>query len=73
MSHIVTIRTEVRDHAAVGARRSRGPRSSSAAGTIVRLPEWTYPDVIDATTGQVRHDIYNGQHVLKNVTVTTGP
>jgi hypothetical protein len=28
--------------------------SSQASGLIVRLPDWTYPVVINTTTGQVR-------------------
>ena len=71
MSHIVSITTEVRDHAAVSAacRRLELPLphsgtaqlfSGQAAGLIVRLPDWTYPVVINTTTGQVRYDNYNG-------------
>ena len=71
MSHIVTIKTEVRDNAAVGAacRRLELPLpvlgtaqlfSGPAAGLIVRLPDWTYPVVIDSTTGQVSYDNFNG-------------
>ena len=44
-------------------RRSSAPHSSSVArpaGLIVRLPDWTYPVVIDTTTGQVHYDNYNG-------------
>jgi hypothetical protein len=71
LSHIVTIKTEVRDHAAVGAacrRLSLPPPvvgtaqlfGGQAAGTIVRLPDWAYPVVIDTTAGQVRYDNYDG-------------
>ena len=71
LSHVVTIKTEVRDHAAVSAacRRLELPSpligtaqlfSGEAAGLIVRLPDWTYPLVIDTTTGQVHYDNYNG-------------
>ena len=71
MSHIVTIKTEMRDHAAVSAacRRLELPMpvlgtaqlfSGEAAGLIVRLPDWTYPVVIDTTSGQVRYDNYEG-------------
>ena len=71
MSHIVTIKTEVRDHAAISAacRRLELPPlitgtaqlfSGQANGLIVRLPDWAYPIVIDTTTGQVRYDNYNG-------------
>jgi hypothetical protein len=71
LSHIVTIKTEVRDHAAVSAacrRLQLAPPilgtaqlfSDQVAGLIVRLPEWTYPVVIDTATGQVRFDNYEG-------------
>ncbi len=71
MSHIVTIKTEVRDHAAVSAacrRLQLAPPilgtaqlfSDQVAGLIVRLPDWTYPVVIDTTSGQVRYDNYEG-------------
>jgi hypothetical protein len=71
LSHIATIKTEVRDHAAVNAacRRLALPPpvtgtaqlyGGQAAGLIVRLPDWTYPVVIDTATGQIRYDNYNG-------------
>ena len=71
LSHIVTVKTEVRDHAAVSAtcRRLQLPIpltgtarlfSGEATGLIVRLPDWTYPVVIDTATGQVRFDNYEG-------------
>ena len=71
MSHIVTVKTEVRDHAAVSAacRRLQLPPpiagtaqlfSGEVSGLIVRLPDWAYPAVIDTTTGHVHYDNYNG-------------
>jgi len=71
LSHIVTVKTEVRDHVAVSAAFRRlelpPPRVGSAqlfsgqvSGLIVRLPDWTYPLVINTTTGQVRYDNYGG-------------
>ncbi len=71
MSHIVTIKTEVRDHAAVSAacRRLELPPpltgttqlfSGEVSGLIVRLPDWTYPVVVDTATGQVHYDNYHG-------------
>jgi hypothetical protein len=71
LSHIVTIKTEVRDHAAVAAacRRLALPEpiqgtaqlyGAQATGLLVRLPEWLYPVVIDTTTGQARYDNYEG-------------
>jgi hypothetical protein len=71
LSHIVTIKTEVRDHVAVSAacRRLQLPPpivgsaqlfSGQKSGLIVRLPEWTYPVVIDMTSGQVHFDNFSG-------------
>ena len=71
MSHIVTIKTELRDHAAVSAacrRLQLAPPivgtaqlfSDQVAGLIVRLPDWTYPVVIDTASGHVRYDNYEG-------------
>ena len=72
MSHIVTIRTEVRDPAAVAAacRRLGLPEpvhgtaklfEGEATGLLVRLPGWLYPAVVDTATGRVRYDNYNGR------------
>ena len=71
MSHVVSIKTEVRDHAAISAacRRLQLPPpiagtaqlfSGEVSGLIVRLPDWTYPAVIDTITGQVHFDNFNG-------------
>ncbi len=71
MSHIVTVKTEVRDPAAVAAacRRLALPEpaqgtaqlySGQATGLLVHLPDWLYPVVIDTTTGTVRFDNYGG-------------
>ena len=71
MSHVVSIKTEVRDHAAISAacRRLQLPPpiagtaqlfSVEVSGLIVRLRDWTYPTVIDTTTGQVHFDNFNG-------------
>jgi hypothetical protein len=71
LSHIVTIKTEVRDVAAVGAacRRLELPLpiqgtaqlfGGQASGLIVRLTGWTYPVVIDTASGQVHYDNFNG-------------
>ena len=71
MSHIVTIKTEVRDPAAVAAacRRLALPEpvqgtaeiySGNVTGLIVRLPDWLYPAVIDTAIGQIRYDNYEG-------------
>ena len=79
MSHIVTIKTEVRDAAAVEAACSRlrlpspvhGTHqlySSKATGLAVQLPKWRYPAVCELSTGQVHYDNFAGrwgnQHCL---------
>jgi hypothetical protein len=71
MSHIVSIKTEVRDPVAIGAACRRlglsepvhGTAhlfSGEATGLLVRLPEWVYPLVVDAATGGVAYDNYGG-------------
>jgi hypothetical protein len=71
LSHIVTIKTEVRDPGAVAAacRRLALPEpvqgtanlfSGQATGLLVKLPGWLYAAVIDTASGQIRYDIYNG-------------
>lgn len=72
MSHIVSIRTQVRDPLALAAacRRLDLPEPLSgtarlfegtASGTIVHLPGWRYPAVFDTQSGTARHDTYNGR------------
>ena len=72
MSHIVEIKTEVRDAVAVGAACQRlkleAPThgtvklfSGEATGVIVKLPGWKYPAVFDTKSGQARYDNYNGR------------
>jgi hypothetical protein len=71
MSHIVTIKTEIRDPAALAAACTRlkleQPTtgtvklfSTEATGLIVKLPDWTYPVVVNPTTGQIDYDNYGG-------------
>ena len=71
LSHIVTIKPEVRDPSVVAAacRRLAVPEptmgtaqlySDQATGLLVRLPEWLYPVVIDTATGTIRYDNYGG-------------
>jgi hypothetical protein len=71
LSHIVEIKTEVRDEAAVRAACTRlqlsPPEqkavrlfSATATGLCVQLPQWQYPVVCNLTTGQVQYDNYNG-------------
>ena len=72
MSHIVEIKTEVRDPAAVTAACQRMKLeppvdgttrlfSGEATGLIVKLPGWRYPAVFDTETGQARYDNFNGR------------
>jgi hypothetical protein len=71
LSHIVTIKTEIRDQASVSAacRRLELPLpvqgtarlfGGQASGLIVRLTGWTYPVVIDTARGQIHFDNFNG-------------
>ena len=71
MSHIVEIKTEVRDPVAIAAAcdRLRVPAPSAGAhrlysgavqGLAVQLEGWKYPVVCDTATGQVRYDNYAG-------------
>ncbi len=71
MSHIVEIKSEVRDEAAVKAACTRlqlpTPEhktvrlfSATATGLCVQLPGWSYPVVADLQTGQLSYDNYNG-------------
>ena len=70
MSHIVSIKTEVRDPQAVAAacRRLDLPEpahgtaklfSGEASGLLVKLPDWLYPVVVDTATGRIHYDNYN--------------
>ena len=72
MSHIVTIKTEIRDAAAVRAAcRRLGLAepvhdtvklfSGEVTGLAVKLPDWQYPVVCDTASGQVRYDNFNGR------------
>jgi hypothetical protein len=71
LSHIVSIKTEVRDpHAVAEACRRLGLGepvtgtvalfSGEAAGLLVKLPDWLYPVVFDPATGRVQFDNYEG-------------
>jgi len=72
MSHIVTVRTKVRDPVALTAACRRlglvepvlGTAklfTSEATGLIVQLPGWTYPAVVDSHSGEVSYDNYGGK------------
>ena len=72
MSHIVTIKTEVRDAAAIRAACTRlkldQPEegtfelfSGEARGIAVKLPDWTYPVVCDVARGELKYDNFEGR------------
>ena len=72
MSHVVEIKTEVRDEVAVRAACRRLALPQPTVGTFhlfekevqglgVLLPNWIYPTVVDLASGQVRYDTYNGR------------
>ena len=71
MSHTVTIKTEIRDAAAVRAacQRNRLPPpvegvhelyAGYVAGLGVQLPDWSYPAVCQLESGEVLYDNFNG-------------
>ncbi len=71
MSHIVVVKTEIRDVAALSAACARLGLSPPVQGTarlyegevtgqIVKLPGWTYPVVIDLQRGEVKEDNFGG-------------
>ncbi len=71
MSHIVEIKTEIRDEQAVRAACTRlnlaAPEhktvrlfNATATGLCVQLPGWNYPVVANLQTGQVQYDNFNG-------------
>ena len=71
MSHVVTIKTQIKDEEAVRSACKRlgleeplhGTAtlfSGQATGLAVKLPGWLYPAVFDLTTGQVHYDNYGG-------------
>jgi hypothetical protein len=71
MSHIVEIKTQIRDAEAVQAACRRlglpaavqGPAklfSGTVTGLAVRLPGWHYPAVCQLDTGQLKFDNFGG-------------
>ena len=71
MSHIVEIKTEIRDEQAVKAAcvRLQIPTpehktvrlfNATATGLCVQLPNWSYPVVANLQTGQLQYDNYGG-------------
>ena len=72
MSHIVEIKSQVRDPAAVQAacRRLNLPQpvqgaarlySGSVTGLVIRLPGWNYPVVFDTASGEAKYDNFGGR------------
>ncbi len=72
MSHIVQIKTQIRDVAALGlaTNRLKLPEpvygqaklfSSTATGWQVQLPQWRYPVVIDVESGRIDFDNFEGR------------
>lgn len=72
MSHIVQIKTEVRDAEAVRAACERLQLEPPVHGTaklftgettglIVKLPDWKFPVVFDTASGEAKLDNYNGR------------
>jgi hypothetical protein len=70
LSHIVTIQTKVHDRAAIAAACQRLGFATAVQGTaklfsgevtglLLQFPGWTYPVVIDTTSGEARYDNYN--------------
>lgn len=72
MSHIVQIKTQIRDASALAAACGRlglmapvqgtaSLFSGMASGLLVQLPGWTYPAVINTASGAIQFDNYQGK------------
>ena len=72
MSHIVEIKTQVKDATAVhsACNRLRLPTpvqgthrlfSGEVVGLGVQLPDWRYAAVFDLPSGEIKYDNYNGR------------
>ena len=72
MSHIVVIKTEVREVAAINAACARlqlAPPaegivelfSGQAKGIVVQLPNWVYPVVCNVASGELKYDNFEGR------------
>jgi hypothetical protein len=72
VSHIVNIKSEIRDAAAVRAACRRLGLAEPVHGTVklfsgeatglaVQLPDWTYPVVCDTASGQIQFDNFEGR------------
>ena len=71
MSHVVEIKTEIRDEQAIRAACVRlqlaTPEhktvrlfNATATGLCIQLPNWSYPVVANLQTGQLQYDNYGG-------------
>jgi hypothetical protein len=71
MSHLATVKTKIRDRAAIVAACHRlglavpleGTArlySGTISGLIVQLPGWQYPVAVDTTTGDIAYDNFEG-------------
>ncbi len=72
MSHVVTVRTQVRDPLAIQSACLRlklpapvyGPAKlfvTEKTGWVVRLTDWIYPIVCNTSTGSIDADTYEGR------------
>jgi len=72
VSHIVHVKSEIRDAAAVRAACQRlglpapvqGTTrlfSGEVTGLAIQLPDWQYPVVADLASGQIRYDNFSGR------------
>ena len=72
MSHLVTVKTQVRDPIAIqsACERLKLPApvygtarlfTSEATGWQVKLPEWLYPVICETDRGEVKFDNFNGR------------
>ena len=72
MSHVVMVKTQIRDATAVRAacQRLALPEpvqgrtklfDGEATGLAIQLPDWTYPVVADLTSGELRYDNFGGR------------
>ena len=72
MSHLVSIKTEVRDLLAIRSTcrrlQLREPYEDTvqlfgepATGVVVDLPDWRYPIVCEIGTGKIRYDNFQGR------------
>ena len=71
MSHVVTIKTQVREPIAIqsACERLKLPApvhgtaklfTSQATGWQIKLPDWLYPVVCETVSGEVKYDNYQG-------------